>query len=134
MFGRRPPRKAAPSVHRLGFESLENRITLSAAPVASPPLATDEITPAHAPAALLSVEDWVHSLDYYQFNLLTADQVQYLTPQQVASIPQTSYLGAMAPAARAALSQSQVQSLNVARVDVNLLSSQLLSIRVRILV
>jgi hypothetical protein len=124
MFGTRPPRKAAPSVHRLGFESLENRITMSAAPVASPPLATDEITPTQAPAALLSVEDWVHSLAYYQFNLLTADQVQYLTPQQVASIPQTSYLGAMAPAARAALNQTQVQSLDVARVDVSLLSSQ----------
>lgn len=70
------------------------------------PAGADQIAP-----AVLTVEQWVHSLTFQSFGLLTPQQVVYLTPSQVASIPDASWFGRMSDAARAALNPAQVQSL-----------------------
>ncbi|WP_168206632.1 G8 domain-containing protein [Lacipirellula limnantheis] len=74
-------------------------------------------------AAVLSTEEWVHALFYWQFNVLTPDQVPYLTTAQVASIPNASYLGQISPASRAAFSATQIRALSIGNVGVSQLSS-----------
>lgn len=133
MFGRRPSKATRSQAARLGFESLESRIVMTgvgfdddAAVVAAASTAeetTSQTTGFNASAALLSTEDWVQSLQFWQFNLLAPDQVQYLTTGQVASIPSTSYLNQLSTASRAALSATQVRALNIGAVGISLLSS-----------
>jgi hypothetical protein len=55
--------------------------------------------------------DWVTRLHYTEFGQLTAEDVPYLTGQQIASIPDNYWFSRMSSSARAALSASQVQRL-----------------------
>jgi hypothetical protein len=55
----------------------------------------------------------VARVPYYDFHSLAPAQVPHLTPQQIASIPSQAYFNQWAPAARAALTHIQVQSLVV---------------------
>lgn len=120
MFSRRGTKRLRVDAKRLQLETLEDRIVMSADALLAPP----PIEPAavQTSAALLSTEDWVHSLQYYQFNQLLPEHVQYLTPAQVASIPNTSYFAAMSAGARGAMNAAQVQALNVANIRINLLT------------
>ena len=137
MFGKRPSKaarsKAARSkTARLGFESLESRIVMSGAgyetdltnAVQSAPMdvASVETTAFSQPAALLAVEEWVQSLQYWQFNQLQPGQVQYQTLEQVASIPSASYLAQIATASRNALSVTQIRALNISNVGISVLT------------
>ncbi|MBA4105505.1 MAG: hypothetical protein C0485_07080 [Pirellula sp.] len=133
MFGRRPSKATRSQAARLGFESLESRIVMTgvgfdddAAVVAATSTVdetTSQTTGFDAGAALLSTEDWVHSLQFWQFNLLAPDQVQYLTTTQVASIPSTAYLNQLSTASRASLSATQVRALNISAVGISSLTS-----------
>jgi len=131
MFGRRPPKATRSQAARLGFESLESRIVMTgvgfdddAAVVAAASTVetTSQTTGFDASAALLSTEEWVQSLQFWQFNLLLPDQVQYLTTAQVASIPNASYMNNIAPASRAALSATQIRALNIGAVGISALT------------
>jgi G8 domain len=55
--------------------------------------------------------DWVTRLNYTEFGQLTAEDVPYLTAQQIASIPNIYWFSRMSSSARAALSATQVQQL-----------------------
>lgn len=126
-------RKLAPSnrskskseARRLSFESLESRVVLSASSIyhayAEPHVEQALISPV---TLNNSTEDWVRSLTYAQFELLTAAEVVYLTPQQVASIPSTGWFNKMSADARAALSQTQVQALSAGPVSISSLTPQ----------
>jgi hypothetical protein len=73
-------------------------------------------------APLLSLEDWVHTLQFWQFSQLTVDQIVYLTPQQVATIPSSDAFSTIAAPVRAALTPPQVQALNVGNISISLLT------------
>ena len=124
MFSRRWSKKLRLDAKRLQVESLEDRIVMSAAALTGSSLPEVEPALVQTSAALLSTEDWVHSLAPYQFNLLLPEHVPYLTTEQVAAIPTTGSFNAMSVASRAALNATQVQSLNVANVRITLLTSQ----------
>lgn len=98
MFSRRGSKKLRVDAKRLQIETLEDRIVMSAAPLAAPTFASEPVV--ETSAALLSTEDWVRSLVYYQFNQLLPEHVQYLTLAQVASIPNASYFAAMSAGVR----------------------------------
>jgi DNA polymerase III psi subunit len=109
----------------LGFETLEQRVVLSASSAlgGQSPLMLQPV--AIAPASLdTTIEDWVHSLNYTQFGQLTAAEVPYLTTDQIASIPATGWLNQMTASARAALNQSQVQALSTGPVSISPLTVQ----------
>jgi hypothetical protein len=130
MFGRNDVHRGANSivVRRLNFESLEERVVMSAtslAPEAGVTAAAVVADP--VPAAALNVIDWVHSLVYYQFSQLQPDEIQYLTTQQIASIPNAYYFGQLSSPTRAALSQAQVRALTVSNVHLDDLTAQQIS-------
>ncbi len=64
----------------------------------------------------------IQSLKAYQFPVLNSVQVPLLTPAQIATIPSIASLTLWSPAARAALTIPQVQSLDVASVRIDLLT------------
>ncbi|HEX6960898.1 MAG TPA: G8 domain-containing protein [Lacipirellula sp.] len=66
----------------------------------------------------------VRGVKYYEFALLSPAQVPWLTTGQIASLPSENYLAGWSAAARAALTVSQVQSLDIAKVGIDLLTSQ----------
>ncbi|MCG3126901.1 MAG: hypothetical protein CHACPFDD_01756 [Phycisphaerae bacterium] len=70
------------------------------------------------------VESFVHGLNYTQFRDLSADQVDYLTPQQVATIPNSDWFATMSADARASLDEAQVQALNTASVSIGHLTAE----------
>ena len=78
-------------------------------------------------ASVLSVEEWVQSLSYWQFDQLQPSDVRYLKASQVASIPTASFFSMMSTASRAALSAGQVQALNIAKVGIKLLTTSQVS-------
>jgi hypothetical protein len=129
MFGKRPSKAARPASSRLGFESLESRVVMSASGIVPEPIDIAHPAAVGSPvtstaAALLTTEEWVHSLAFWQFDLLAPEHVQFLTPAQVASIPNSGYFGKMSAAARGALNATQVQSLNVGATNIDLLTPQ----------
>ena len=103
---------------RLLVETLEDRRVMSATALTGIPLPVVQPATIQTSASLLSTEEWVHSLTYTQFNLLTPDQVQYLTVQQVATIPNTGYFGGISNESRAAFSAAQVRALYPNHVSV----------------
>jgi DNA polymerase III psi subunit len=107
-------------VRRARFESLEERVVMSASSV----VAQDEVVAAAAALPAISEIDWIHSLTYTSFNLLSGEQSPLLTTQQVASIPDVYWFSQMSASTRGALVQSQVQALRVATVRINLLTPQ----------
>ena len=110
----------------LEFESLESRIVLSASalPLSPPPL---EATVVQAPATSASITVPITSLNFWEFGQLTALTAPLLTAQQVASIPNRYWFGQIPNDARAALTATQVPSLRVATVGLNLLTPQQVS-------
>jgi hypothetical protein len=127
MFGSRGSRNARFDQKRLRVEALESRIVMSATGIVdAPQLALQPVV--QTPAPQLTTEEWVHSLTYPSFNLIPANQVQYLTLQQVASIPHSGYFQQWSAESRAALSTPQVQALNVATIRINLLTQQQISV------
>ena len=66
----------------------------------------------------------IRQLPYWFFTRLTPAQIPLLTDDQVASIPSTQKLAEWSEAARAALTMSQVQSLDLARVGIRLFTPQ----------
>jgi trimeric autotransporter adhesin len=123
MFGSRGSRNTRLDQKRLRLEALESRVVMSATGLADAgPIPLQPVV--QTPATLLTGEEWVHSLTFPYFNLIPANQIQFLTLQQVASIPNTSYFQQWSPESRAALSAPQVQALNVAAVGVKLLTPQ----------
>ena len=130
MFGSRPAKATRSQAARLGFESLESRIVMTAnafevngvdeslvvVQTASALPASQEV------AALLSVEEWVQSLQYWQFNQLQPDHVQYLTNDQIASLPSASYLAQIPSASRDAFSVAQIRALNISNVGISVLT------------
>jgi hypothetical protein len=122
MFSSRWSKKLRPQGSRLQFESLEDRRVMSADGVTSSPLALEPVV--QTAPTLLTTEEWVHSLNYTQFHLLTPEQIVYLLPSQVATIPNASYFGSISAASRAVLNQMQIQALNVANCRIHLLTPQ----------
>ena len=92
------------------FESLEARQLLSATgtAVADAPVEVDGMT-----------LNEIQSLTYRQFNQLNSAQVVFLTGDQVGSVPNNWWFRRMATDIRAALTESQVQSLAVSRVGLS---------------
>ena len=69
--------------------------------------------------------DWVTRLHYTEFGQLTAEDVQFLTNVQLASIPDYYWFSRMSGPARAALSATQVQRLtNLQSINTVLLLTQ----------
>ncbi|TWU28101.1 G8 domain-containing protein [Bythopirellula polymerisocia] len=106
----------------LRFESLEERVVLS-----TTYLTVDEPTPAIA--AVVStittpIEDWVHSLTFERFAQLTPEQVIYLLPEQLATIPNHGSFYVWSAESRAALTINQVRALPVDRLSTGLLTNQ----------
>jgi hypothetical protein len=66
----------------------------------------------------------IRGLSFYEFEYLSAEQASYLTPAQIAAIPDVGAFTLWSADARAALTASQVQALNVAKVRINLLTPQ----------
>jgi DNA polymerase III psi subunit len=64
----------------------------------------------------------IRSLPFHEFEYLSAAQTPYLTSAQIATIPDTGSFISWSSAARAALTGSQVQSLNVATIRLELLT------------
>ncbi|HYO24265.1 MAG TPA: G8 domain-containing protein [Lacipirellulaceae bacterium] len=116
------------SARRMGFESLEARVVMSAqSPLAAVASAVVD-DQAGAPAAVtLPVEQWVASLNYTQFALVEPQYVPLLSTQQIASIPNSYFLGLMSDSARAALTPVQIQALNTASVRITPLTSTQIS-------
>jgi hypothetical protein len=106
---------------------LEERVVMAAQGVEPQytAVAVSGATPVYQPAALLPSE--VQSLIYSQFNLLDATSIQYLTTAQIASIPDSHWFIQIPSTARAALSQLQVQSLNVSKIQLQYLTPQQVS-------
>ena len=127
MFGRGPSKAARTDARRLGIESLESRIVMTASPMGVEPVEAVQVsapmaTPAPV-AALLSVEEWVQSLSYWQFSQIEAAHVPYLTSAQLEAIPNKGYFGYLSESARGALSVSQVRSLKIENVGIALLTT-----------
>ena len=59
----------------------------------------------------------VQSMNYTQFGSLQASQADYLTPQQIASIPNDWYMNSIPASVRAEFDADQVQSIDVAHVS-----------------
>lgn len=69
----------------------------------------------------------IQSLRYYDFEYLSALQVRFLTPAQLATIPNTGSFITWSAEARAALTANQIQALNVAQIRLDLLTPQQVS-------
>ncbi len=65
----------------------------------------------------------VRALPYTSFRTLTPAQVDYLTPAQLATIPNTDWFATMSADARASLNATQVQALNTATVSIGYLTA-----------
>lgn len=63
--------------------------------------------------------DQVRNVTFDDFNVLSATQAPLLTASQLQSIPNDWWFGRMSPQARAALTMTQVQALNVANVGLS---------------
>src|SRR5688500_581298 len=122
MFSSRWSKKLRPEGPRLQFESLEDRRVMSANDVAGGTLALEPVV--QSAPTLLTTEEWVHTLTYQSFNLVTPDQIIYLLPSQVATIPNAGWFGGISAASRAVLNQSQIQALNVGTCRIHLLTPQ----------
>ena len=67
--------------------------------------------------------DWVHSLSPNQFRQLDADQVDYLTPEQISQIDNPYHFYNMSADARHALDADQVHALDTSRISIGYLSA-----------
>ncbi len=65
----------------------------------------------------------VRALTYGNFRYLSATQVDYLTPAQIATIPNSDWFATMSADARASLDEAQVQGLNTANVSIGYLTA-----------
>lgn len=124
MFSRRRSKKMRLEARRLRVESLEERIVMSSAAIVGAPITAAAPAAVQTPTAFMTDQEWVQSLTYQQFNLLTPVQIQYLTPAQVTTIPNSGYFEGIAAPSRAALNATQVQALNVSAVGIGLLTTQ----------
>ncbi len=130
-------RRTGPGSRRLGFENLEYRVVMSGSNLAAPILAQaasiaassfDEQPLAAEEQPLAAVADsLISTLPYWRFTELTPAQIPQLSLAQVASIPTVGWFTVLAPEARAAFTQPQVQSLRVDLVRINLLTPQQVS-------
>ena len=75
-------------------------------------------------ASLLNLEEWARSLNYTQFGQLTPESIIFVTPAQLATIPNSDWFVAIPGSARAALSPIQVRALNTASITIGLLLPQ----------
>ncbi len=69
----------------------------------------------------------IQSLRYHDFQYLSAAQVRFLTPAQIATIPDTGSFITWTAQARAALTVNQIQALKVAQIRLDLLTPQQVS-------
>jgi hypothetical protein len=126
MFGRRSLHKSTLEGTRrssLQFEPLEVRTVPSATSLAPTITHVDggAVYAAVSSASiqpLMTTEDWVRSLSYNQFSLLDETNVRYLTPQQIATIPDSGWFATISDSARRAMNQTQIQAINTASVRV----------------
>ncbi|MCO6435859.1 MAG: LEPR-XLL domain-containing protein [Phycisphaerae bacterium] len=89
---------------------------------------TDPGGAAHTDTVEIDVHDpaeeaYVHGLTYSQFKNLSADQVDYLTSDQIATIPNQDWLGTMSAEARGSFDEAQVQALDVGSTGISLLTA-----------
>ena len=111
-----------PNVTWLGTLSAADRAALSTAQVqALKPAAIDGTLLTPTQFAELTVSQ-VQGLGFSEFRYLDPAQIPDLTLAQVGSIPNTSWLGTLSAADRAALSTAQVQALKPAAIDGTLLT------------
>jgi hypothetical protein len=88
----------------------------------------DDLREVEIVVARRSASDWVPLLHYSQFYLLNAYEAVYLTPDQVASIPNAYTFSQMSNTARAALTAEQVSAIRVAPLGMlSLLTSEQLT-------
>ncbi len=69
-----------------------------------------------------AIADAVRELSYTHFGSLTAQQIPYLTPEQIASIPSDYYMNTLSEELRAELTREQVQAIDTSRVSVSYLT------------
>ncbi|WP_428305276.1 G8 domain-containing protein [Lacipirellula sp.] len=106
------------------IEQLESRVVMSAASIVPTDEYDDSETVATAPALLaVIVPPWLPTLTYQQFNLVTAETMPYLTTAQIASIPDADSFLRISEDARAAMTRTQVQALNIGKVGAGLLTA-----------
>ncbi len=92
--------------------------------------AYENLTPAQKAAltakqrAERELADWIRSLRYPQFPSLSPEQIKYLTPAQIATIPNDWWLARIPTDSRHALTARQIQALRVDRTGIGLLSEQ----------
>ena len=111
-----------PNVTWLGTLSAADRAALSPAQVqALKPAAIDGTLLTPAQFAELTVSQ-IQGLGFSEFRYLDPAQIPDLTLTQVGSIPNTTWLGTLSAADRAALSTAQVQALKPAAIDGSLLT------------
>lgn len=109
---------------RLRLESLEERVVLSAtATSAVEPPQLEHVALIVAPPGT-SLENYIHTLQYTQFNLLDPSQIPLLLPEQVASIPDRATLFGVSEPNRAAFTQPQIQALQVGATGIDALTAQ----------
>src|SRR5688500_5386678 len=106
MFSSRWSKKMRTEDNRFQFESLEDRRVMSATGVTGSPLALEPAPSLQPAPTLLTTAEWVHSLTYSSFHLLTPPQIVYLLPSQVATIPNWVYFTGTSAESRAVLNQA----------------------------
>jgi hypothetical protein len=135
MLGKRHAKAVRSVSGRLEFEMLEPRALMSATSLlpesasavqsAMPSTTSSQVASiAMATAEVLSIEDWVHSLNESQYYLLAPDQVQYLTAGQLRGMQRPEYFKLWPDASQAALTASQVQLLDIDALGISQLNSQ----------
>jgi hypothetical protein len=118
---------------RLGFESLEARVVMSAASIVPAPGEAVVPTVVAAPpdaepivsqvASFLSTEEWVQSLAEIQLPQLAPQYIPMLSAAQVSSLSNVYYFRAWSSVSRAALQEWQVKLLNINSLGLTSLTS-----------
>jgi DNA polymerase III psi subunit len=112
---------------KLRLETLEDRIVLSAAPILDDASVVATSYSFADQAADQSEQQFVQSLQYWQFNLLTTSNVVYLTPTQVATIPNTFEFQKISQDVRDLFSIDQIQALRTGPVRISVLNATQIS-------
>lgn len=100
---------------RLRFENLEERVVLSTSiGTLGAPVSLSAPTAIAAPQqATEAAPDWILDLTYQEFGDLDPALIHYLSPEQIATIPNENWLRSLSYEARENLTVAQVQALQV---------------------
>ena len=66
---------------------------------------------------------YLQSLSYSSFRTLDAQYIPYLSPAQIASMPNSDWFNTLSPAQKATLTPEQIQAINTSRVSIGVLSA-----------